>query len=75
MTGAEIRCPKCGAGAADVAPDYDLDAAFADDALVPVAQAWEEVTCTGGHTLCLHRETETPWAALPQVYDAGEGER
>lgn len=47
MKGKDIHCPKCGAVAADVDPEYDLD----DRLSIFAANATQAIsaTCTNGH--------------------------
>lgn len=53
LTGADLRCPECGAGAADVAPDLDLTPApTVTDWMGVLEPASSDVmtwTCTTGH--------------------------
>lgn len=47
MTGADLKCPECGAGAKDVDPNYNLDPV---SGLFPTAvQAWTMWHCKNGH--------------------------
>jgi hypothetical protein len=47
MKGKDLRCPKCNAGAKDVAPEYDF--ALHDRGFSAAVQSWTMATCTNGH--------------------------
>ena len=44
MKGKDLKCPTCGAGAVDVAPDFDLSPGLL---AVMCSTQW---TCSAGHT-------------------------
>lgn len=67
MLGKDLRCPKCGGEAIDVAPALDLDR-FLDQA----DEVWLGASCANGHAFCLHaRATEDGLERryLPQVFE------
>lgn len=49
----EVTCPECGAGLADVAPDYELTP-HAHFVSVPPVACTTRCTCRGGHVLLVH---------------------
>ncbi len=55
MTGADLRCPECGAGARDVASDCRLDPPSMEECAASgelwMPDAWRAVswTCANGH--------------------------
>jgi hypothetical protein len=55
MKASEVKCPKCGAGVVDIAPDLEL--AIEDDGaltgLVPVATQTTFGHCASGHKLAI----------------------
>ena len=67
MTGADMRCPRCGGGAVNVSPGLDLD-----NFLLPCAsQGWVMGKCAEGHYFCLHTERNkkgTSHSYLPKVF-------
>lgn len=59
MKGADVKCPMCGAGLADVAPDFDLAGGGADE-FGSCTQMVCDVTCRGGHKLMTRWRAEPP---------------
>jgi hypothetical protein len=47
MTGADLKCPTCGAGAIDVAPEFELDPVALD--LLPSKSWGISWHCASGH--------------------------
>ena len=77
MRGRDLRCPKCGGPAVDVAPDYDLDrAGFGRILGVPYLVAPDLFTsarCARGHHFCLASEFQDDGTVThhysPEVFD------
>ena len=46
MKGSDLKCPRCGEGAADVAPDFEMDMSGNGTCITTAAVLW---TCTNGH--------------------------
>lgn len=59
MKGKDVRCPECGSGLVDVAPDYDLGGDGASWLYDSISAMWTEGTCANGHKLMMH------WARTP----------
>lgn len=56
MMGRDLKCVVCGAGAKDVAPDYELDEP--PDQWLPATNAWAVCwTCDSGHVLITGKRT------------------
>jgi hypothetical protein len=70
MKGRDLKCPKCGGDAIDVAPDLDLTQR---GEFSLACQTWSAFRCAAGHRFCVH----VAWAAddsatvryLPKVFD------
>lgn len=48
MLGRDLKCPRCGAGVVDIAPDYDLDPQCGGG-LLPLLRQDSLGTCANGH--------------------------
>lgn len=59
MKAGDIRCPACGEGLRDVAPDYEL--AWSDElSLDPTTTKATQAACTNGHRVIVTATREPP---------------
>ncbi len=66
MKGKDIRCPRCGEGVVDVAPDFDFASRGLFDS---VMESWSMATCRKGHVVGVRTErtAEGPMRAWVEV--------
>lgn len=62
MKAGDVKCPKCGAGFADVAPDYELDPSERFGGLPSSVPMRADVmgTCRSGHMVWVRAERVWP---------------
>lgn len=53
MKAHEVKCPKCGAGLADVAPDFEMGTGSGTDLMSPSWITDTIGTCRLGHMICV----------------------
>lgn len=75
MKGADVKCPKCGAGVVDIAPDYEFDpnAIFGRQVAV---ESHSIATCANGHGMWItanaHRDGQPTTFTVEPVREASQ---